>query len=70
MKEIIKERLDALRSKMRETKLDAYIIYGTDPHLSEYLPAHWQTRRFISGFTGSAGMVIVTSEKEIGRAHV
>jgi len=63
VKEIIKERLGALRSKMRETKLDAYIIYGTDPHLSEYLPAHWQTRRFISGFTGSAGMVIVTREK-------
>ena len=43
--------------------MDATIIYGTDPHLSEYLPAHWQTRPFISGFTGSAGMVIVSSEK-------
>ena len=63
MKEIIKERIGALRLKMRETRLDAYIIYGTDPHLSEYLPAHWQTRPFISGFTGSAGLVIVTSEK-------
>ena len=48
---------------MQEVSLDAYIIYGTDPHLSEYLPAHWQTRPFISGFTGSAGMVIVSSEK-------
>ena len=43
--------------------MDATIIYGTDPHLSEYLPAHWQTRPFISGFTGSAGMVIVSNEK-------
>ena len=63
MKEIIKERIGALRSKIRETRLDAYIICGTDPHLSEYLPAHWQTRPFISGFTGSAGLVVVTGKK-------
>jgi Xaa-Pro aminopeptidase len=63
VKETIKERIGALRSKMKETGLDAYIVYGTDPHLSEYLPAHWQTRPFISGFTGSAGLVIVTKEK-------
>jgi len=48
---------------MQKISLDAYIIYGTDPHLSEYLPAHWQTRPFISGFTGSAGMVIISNEK-------
>ena len=48
---------------MLDAGLDAYIIYGTDPHLSEYVPAHWQTRPFISGFTGSAGMVIVSSNK-------
>ena len=63
MKETIRKRISDLRSKMQEVSLDAYIIYGTDPHLSEYLPAHWQTRPFISGFTGSAGMVIVSSEK-------
>lgn len=63
MKEPIKERISALRAKMKIARIDAYIIYGTDPHLSEYLPSHWQTRPYISGFTGSAGMVIICSEK-------
>lgn len=63
MKELIKERISALRSEMQAAGIDAYLVYGTDPHLSEYLPAHWQTRPFISGFTGSAGMVIVTNLK-------
>lgn len=63
MKELIRKRISDLRSKMLEISLDATIIYGTDPHLSEYLPAHWQTRPFISGFTGSAGTVIVSHEK-------
>ena len=48
---------------MQKSGLDAYIIYGTDPHLSEYIPAHWETRPYLSGFTGSAGMVIVTFDK-------
>jgi Xaa-Pro aminopeptidase len=63
VKEIIRKRISDLRSKMQELSLDATIVYGTDPHLSEYLPAHWQTRPFISGFTGSAGMVIISNEK-------
>ena len=63
MKELIKNRIADLRFKMREKGLDAYIIYGTDPHLSEYLPEHWQTRPYISGFTGSAGIVIISLEK-------
>jgi len=48
---------------MQEKGLSAYIIFGTDPHMSEYLPEHWQTRSFISGFTGSAGMVVVSLDK-------
>jgi Xaa-Pro aminopeptidase len=63
VKEHIKERISALRAKMKIARIDAYIIYGTDPHLSEYLPSHWQTRPYISGFTGSAGMVIISSDK-------
>ncbi len=63
MKELIKTRIDSLRKNMQVSGIDAYIIYGTDPHLSEYLPEHWQTRSYISGFTGSAGMVIVTQQK-------
>lgn len=63
MKELIKNRISRLRSVLVEKGLDACVIYGTDPHLSEYLPERWQTRRFISGFTGSAGTVIVSREK-------
>jgi Xaa-Pro aminopeptidase len=63
VKELIKQRMLALRQEMLSNQLDAYIIYGTDPHLSEYIPLYWQTRPFISGFTGSAGLVIVTAQK-------
>jgi len=63
VKEPIKKRITDLRIKMQEKGLDAYIIYGTDPHLSEYLPEHWQTRSYISGYIGSAGLVIVGIEK-------
>lgn len=63
MKEHIKERISALRAIMKIAGIDAYIVYGTDPHLSEYLPSHWQTRPYLSGFTGSAGMIIISSEK-------
>jgi Xaa-Pro aminopeptidase len=63
VKELIKKRISDLRAKMLERNLDAYIVYGTDPHLSEYLPEYWQTRPFISGFTGSAGIVIICCEK-------
>jgi len=63
VKELIKKRISDLRLKMQGKGLDAYVIYGTDPHLSEYLPEHWQTRPFISGFTGSAGTIIISTEK-------
>jgi len=63
VKELIKKRISDLRNEMQAKGLDAYIIYGTDPHLSEYFPAYWQTRPYISGFTGSAGMVIIGPTK-------
>jgi Xaa-Pro aminopeptidase len=63
VKELINQRIESLRQEMHHYGLDAFIIYGTDPHLSEYIPAYWQTRAFISGFTGSAGLVIVTAQK-------
>ena len=55
----IKEKLSALRAIMERESLDAYIISGTDPHNSEYLPAAWKQRQWISGFTGSFGTVVV-----------
>jgi Xaa-Pro aminopeptidase len=56
----IQKRLASLRDEMQKLNLDAWYVSGTDPHSSEYLPSKWQTRAFISGFTGSFGMVVVT----------
>ncbi|WP_321995774.1 aminopeptidase P family N-terminal domain-containing protein [Draconibacterium orientale] len=63
MKTEIKQRLTALRVEMRKLGIDAWYISGTDPHSSEYLPKRWGTREYISGFTGSYGLVAVTLEK-------
>ena len=59
----IRQRIKNLRLEMLKCDLDAYYISGTDPHMSEYLPERWKTREFISGFTGSAGIVVVTQEE-------
>jgi len=48
---------------MRLSEVQAYYISGTDPHQSEYMPDHWLNRPFISGFTGSAGIFVVTLGK-------
>lgn len=48
---------------MQAEKADAFIIPSTDPHMSEYVAPHWQSREWISGFTGSAGTVVVTHDK-------
>ncbi len=61
----IKVRVEALRGKMRKEGVDAYLITGSDPHASEYVPARWQTRSWISGFTGSAGTVVVTQNEAL-----
>jgi Xaa-Pro aminopeptidase len=54
--------LSALRDAMRQAKVDACLIPSADPHLSEYLPAYWQIRRWLTGFTGSVGTVVVTQD--------
>ncbi|NQU86531.1 MAG: aminopeptidase P family N-terminal domain-containing protein, partial [Mariniphaga sp.] len=61
--EIIKDRINRLRSVIDREKLDAFYISGTDPHMSEYLPDRWKTREFITGFTGSYGEVIITKNE-------
>ncbi|WP_027385950.1 aminopeptidase P family protein [Chryseobacterium gregarium] len=58
-----KEKIAALRKEMQKNKVDAFIIYSADPHMSEYLPAEWQERAWLSGFLGSAGFVVVTKDK-------
>ena len=57
---IINNRILQLRQAMREKAIDAYIVPASDPHLSEYLPQHWQNRQWLSGFDGSAGTLVVT----------
>jgi Xaa-Pro aminopeptidase len=63
MKQNITERVTVLRSLLSEKGLSAFIIPSTDPHLSEYVASHWKSREWISGFTGSAGTVVVTLDK-------
>lgn len=48
---------------MQEKEIDAYIIPSYDPHQSEYVAKHWQARAWISGFTGSAGTVVITKDE-------
>ena len=56
------DRLAKLRAAMENLGIDAVIIPTADPHLSEYVPAHWSLRAALSGFTGSAGMLLVSAE--------
>lgn len=60
MKEEIIKRLDAFRAEMRKAGIAAVVIPQTDAHLGEYIASHWQVRRWLSGFTGSAGTLVVT----------
>ncbi|MEZ4918449.1 MAG: aminopeptidase P family protein [Saprospiraceae bacterium] len=55
-----KNRINSMRKSMAANGLDAYVIPVTDPHMSEYLPAHWRTLEWASGFTGSAGTLVFT----------
>lgn len=61
----VKARVEALREKMRKEGVDAYFITGSDPHASEYVPPRWQTRGWISGFSGSAGTVVITQKEAL-----
>lgn len=55
-----KEKVASLREEMKKNNVEAFIVYSADPHMSEYLPEEWQERTWLSGFTGSAGFVVVT----------
>lgn len=60
MKQQIANRLGQLRAEMKKNGIAAVLIPQTDPHQSEYIADHWQVRRWLSGFTGSAGTLVVT----------
>ncbi|MDO5733567.1 MAG: aminopeptidase P family protein [Eubacteriales bacterium] len=59
------ERLQALRQVMREKKIDAYLVQSSDYHQSEYLAPHFAERAWLTGFTGSAGLAIVTADEAL-----
>lgn len=62
---ITNEKLEKLRTYMSQNSIDAVVIPSTDPHSSEYVHPHWKSRAWISGFTGSAGTVVVTATRAI-----
>ena len=59
-KKVIHDRIDSLRKSLAAQDLTAIIVPSADPHLSEYLPEYWQSRLWLSGFTGSVGTLVVT----------
>ncbi len=71
---MINNRVASLREQMKEKQIDCYIIPSFDAHQSEYVADHWKCRAWVSGFTGSAGTVVVTMDKALlwtdGRYHV
>lgn len=65
MQNRIIERIAALRKEMNEAGVKAVILPRTDAHLSEYISDHWHIVRYLSGFTGSAGTMVVTDKEAL-----
>ncbi len=57
------QRIGILRQHMTRNGWDACLIPSSDPHQSEYVTGHWKGREWLSGFTGSAGIVVLTREE-------
>ncbi len=57
-----RSRLAAVRAVMKKRGVDALIVPSADPHLGEYVPDHWRVIRWLTGFSGSAGTVVVTAK--------
>lgn len=60
--ESIPSRLARVRKAMLREGVNALLVPSADPHLSEYLPEHWQARQWLSGFHGSVGTLVVTEQ--------
>lgn len=60
---IITQRIDSLHTFMKDKDIDALYVSGTDVHLCEYVAPRYRTREWITGFSGSAGTVILTKEE-------
>lgn len=62
MTNIFSERIDALRQMMERNGWDAVVVSGSDPHSSEYPAPRWQQVKWLSGFTGEAGDLVITRD--------
>lgn len=62
---MVEERIEALRAEMRQRKIDMYLVPTSDFHESEYVGDYFKGRKYLTGFTGSAGTAVVT-ETEVG----
>lgn len=60
---MIKERIEALRKEMQQRGIDMYIVPTSDFHESEYVGDYFKARKYITGFTGSAGTAVITMEE-------
>ena len=58
----VKERVQALREKMKASGVAMYVVPSTDCHESEYVSEHFRARAFITGFTGSAGTAVIAQD--------
>ncbi|MBC8357327.1 MAG: aminopeptidase P family N-terminal domain-containing protein, partial [Candidatus Aminicenantes bacterium] len=59
----MENKIKSIRKLMKDYGVEAYLVPTSDPHQSEYVPEFWQRRKFMSGFTGSAGDVVFTQKK-------
>ena len=57
---ITDERIQSLREKMKEYRMDAYLVPTADFHESEYVGEYFKCRKYLTGFTGSAGTAVIT----------
>lgn len=63
MEKNIQERVAQLRGWMKEQGVEAFVVPTMDAHNSEYVPARWQCRQWLTGFTGSAGTAVLTADE-------
>ena len=60
-----RERIERVREALARHGAHALLVPSADPHLSEYLPARWQGRQWLSGFTGSMATLVVTLDRAV-----
>lgn len=65
MSSAVIDRLFKLRQELSAKGFDAWLVTTADPHLCEYLPENWKFLRYLTGFTGSYGMLVVTQKRAL-----